>query len=163
MDLSLPADAPQVLHPRGSGGSGPGVAHLALELLHAAASAAPQRSQELDEELQARVDRQALYRETLLASTLLPQARLSQRLSLAATDSVSRRLSLAQLSLAQHSAGEALPSAERDGLVLALLPPYRRSRARHPALEATLELGLPSLVLAMGLFFSISTLVLLFK
>ncbi len=170
LDLQLCADEAQLtaapsLQQRGSGGGEPGMGRLALELLHAAVSAAPQRSQELEEELQARVDRQGLYRETLLASTLLPEARLSQRLSLSlgATPAASHRLSLAQLSLVRHSAAQGLPSAERDGLVLALLPPYRRSRVRHPALEAVVELGLPSLVLGMGLFFSVSTLVLLFN
>lgn len=56
-----------------------------------------------------------------------------------------------------------VPAAKEEGILLALLPHYRRSKQRHPAVEALIELVLPAVVLAMGLFFSISTLVLLFQ
>lgn len=56
-----------------------------------------------------------------------------------------------------------VPLEKEGDLLLALLPHYRRSTKRHPVLEALIELVLPAVVLAMGLFFSISTLVLLFE
>lgn len=163
LDMAAPGSLQLAPSQQGrSVGSAPGVGQLTLELLHAATTTAPQRSKELDKELQASVDRQALFRETLLATTLLPRA--SRSLSLSTAAAVSRRLSLVRQSLVpEGSLAGGLPSAERDELVLALLPPYRRSRVRHPVVEAALELGLPAVVLGMGLFFSVSTLVLLFS
>ena len=56
-----------------------------------------------------------------------------------------------------------LQPSQQEELVLALLPPYRRLAARHWALEALLELGAPLLVLAMGIFFSVSAIALMFQ
>lgn len=137
---------------RSSGGSSMG--RLLLDLLHATNTAAPQRSKELEEELEGisrsgslHVDRQSVFRDELLRTSLAPQA-------------IAAGASFMTPALTELTD---LGSEERDDLVLALLPPYRRTQLRHPVLEGIKEVAIPIVVLAMGLFFSISTLVLLFN
>ena len=65
--------------------------------------------------------------------------------------------------LSLQAEGTAAVVAAEQEVLLALLPPYRRAHPRRPAVEAAAELVLPAAVLLLGLFFSISTLVLLFQ